>query len=409
MTNAYMSDSSYPSADLDLFSDAALLDPYPLYRQLRDQAPVVWLDSLGVYAIMRYDDVKSALRDWKTFSSAQGVGLNPAFNETRNMLQTDPPEHDHMRAIVGAPVTMASVAALTDQIQAEADHIVDAVLERGHIDGVRDLAWHLPLTIVSRFVGLPESARMQMLVWSEAASNLAGPVRPQPSPAYAGRASRAAEAIQGLFQFLGGGAAVREQVAPGSWAARLYEAADQGKIPLAMVPILLLDYIGPALETTISATGTLLALFAQHPDQWDSVRSDASLVAKAVNEAIRLDPPLPYFTRVSTVDAQIDGISIPAGSRVLLGYASANRDERAWEDPERFDVTRDSSKHLGFGHGLHSCMGMHLAKLEMNCLFNALRLRIQRIAFDGEPKRAVTNSALRAYHHLPLLLTAGAI
>jgi cytochrome P450 len=408
MNHHHVPHSSCPVADIDLFSDDALLDPYPLYRELRDSAPVVWLPSLGIYAVMRYDNVKSALRDWKTFSSAQGVGLSPAFNQTRNMLQTDPPEHDHLRSVVGTPVSMTAVATLTEQIQSEADYVVASVLERSRIDGVRDLAWHLPLTIVSRFVGLSETARMQMLVWSDAASNLAGPLLANPSEAYAQRTARAAEAIQGLFRFLGEGVG-REHVTPGSWASLLYDAADAGKIPHAMVPALLLDYIGPALETTISATGTLLSLFAQYPEQWDAVRRDATLIPKAVNEAVRIDPPLPYFTRVTTVDTEVDGISIPAGSRVMLGYASANRDERAWSDPDVFDIHRDSAKHLGFGHGLHSCMGMHLAKLEMNCLFNALRLQIHRIEMDGTPVRAVTNSALRAYHRLPLLLTRGMI
>ena len=188
-----------PSATLDLFSDQALLDPYPLYSALRAQGGAVWLPALGVYAVMRYSDVKAALRDWKTFSSAQGVSLSQQINAVPTMLQSDPPGHDELRAVVGAPLTAAAVAQLKEQIQAEANKAVAQVAGQGRFDGVRDLAWHLPLTVVSQFVGLPEEARRQMLVWSEAASNLAGPVLAQPSPAYA---QRAAEAMEGFLNRL---------------------------------------------------------------------------------------------------------------------------------------------------------------------------------------------------------------
>lgn len=390
-----------PTSDIDLFSDEALLDPYPLYRSLRDQAGAVWLRSLSLFAVMRHADVKAALRDWQTFSSAQGVGLNPAFNGARNMLQTDPPEHDRLRAVIGAPVTMAAVGQLTEQIQAEADRWVASLVERERFDGVCDFAWHLPLTIVSRWVGLPEEGRQQMLTWSEAVSNLAGPLRAAPSPAYATRTAASIEVVQGLFQYLAQQSG-RDQVQPDCWAARLYAAADEGKIPAEAVPLLLLDYIGPALETTIGATGTLLSYFARHPDQWQAVRDDAALIPGAVMEAVRIGPPLPYFTRVTTRETEIDGTVIPAGSRVMLGYASANRDERVREDPERFDVRRNTAQHLGFGHGVHACMGMHLARLEMGCLFKALRERVSRIELDGEPQRGVFNNGMRAYRHLPV-------
>jgi len=160
------------------------------------------------------------------------------------------------------------------------------------------------------------------------------------------------------------------------------------------------DYISPSLDTTILATGSLIWLLGRFPDQWDRIRADESLIPTAINEAVRLESPVRGFTRVATRDVVYDDQVISAGSRALLLYGSANRDERKWDHPERFDVTRDNRDHLGFGFGAHTCVGMHLARLEITALMKAFAKRVSRFEL-GEPKRAMSNT-LRGFDRLPV-------
>jgi hypothetical protein len=162
------------------------------------------------------------------------------------------------------------------------------------------------------------------------------------------------------------------QTRSGSWAAKLYEAGEQGVIPRTLCPVLMRDYLGPSLDTTIFATSKLILLFGQNPDQWDIVRDDPSLILNAINECVRLESPIQNFTRRLVADHDVDGARIPKGGRALVMYASANRDERKWDQAERFGVQRKVGEHVGFGHGIHTCAGMHLARMEMQVLLLAL-------------------------------------
>jgi len=160
------------------------------------------------------------------------------------------------------------------------------------------------------------------------------------------------------------------------------------------------DYLGPSLDTTIFATANLILLFGTYPDQWDLVRKDPALIPGAINEALRLESPIRGFTRHLTDNATIGDVTVPNASRVLLLYASANRDERKWEGPERFDVRRRASDHLGFGNGTHMCAGLHLARLEMTALLEVLVEKVRH--FDiGEPVLAL-NNVLRGLASLPV-------
>jgi len=157
------------------------------------------------------------------------------------------------------------------------------------------------------------------------------------------------------------------------------------------VPSLFRDFIAPSLDTTILATASLFWLLGTHPDQWDLLRDNPALLRGAINEAVRVESPIRGFTRVATRDTAIDGCAVPAGTRVLLLYASANRDERKWEDPARFDIRRRNLDQLGFGFGVHSCAGMHLARLEMECLMTAFLARVRRFSVAA-PQWALNNT-----------------
>jgi cytochrome P450 len=389
--------TSTPEYDVDLYSDAVLDDPYPHYRALRDLGPAVWLRRNGLWAISRHADVREALFNHTIFSSAEGVAANERTNTVSrgNLLASDPPEHDLLRKLVGAPLTPKAVTELRPVIDAEAERLVERLVARGSFDAVSDLASHLPVTIVSELVGLPEEGRQNMLKWAAATFDQLGGENE--------RTERARPVTQEMRDYCLHVATI-DKLKPGSWSARLYEAGQNGTVPAAMCPVLMRDYLGPSLDTTIFATANMIMLFGQNADQWDLLRSEPSLAANAVNEAIRLESPIKGFTRCLTRDHMLGTTMLRRGDRALLLFASANRDERKWPEAEQFDIRRKVSEQVGFGYGIHACAGMHLARLEMQALLQALIPRVRRFTL-GEPV-AATNNVLRGLRQLPVTIEA---
>lgn len=382
-----------PVYDVDLYSEAVLRDPYPHYRALRELGAVVRLPRNELYALGRFEDVRAALRNPGLFSSARGVAANDEVNEMSRgtTLASDAPLHDRLRAIIAAPLLPRALEEIGPQIRAEARRLVDDLVARGAFDAVTDLAQHLPLTIVSKLVGLEDYGRGSMLRWASSTFNVLGTMNE--------RGCAAMTDVREMRSYLGG-SEIRERLRPGSWGQRIFAAADRGEIEPERCPVLMRDYLGPSLDTTIFATANLILLFGKHPEQWDLVRQEPGLIPGAINEALRLESPIRGFTRHLTADATIGGVTVPEASRVLLLYASANRDERKWQEPERFDVRRRASDHLGFGNGTHMCAGLHLARLEMTALLEVMVDKVAR--FDiGEPVLAL-NNVLRGLASLPV-------
>ncbi|UPJ55956.1 cytochrome P450 [Bradyrhizobium sp. 192] len=382
-----------PVYDVDLYSDEVLHDPYPHYRALRELGPVVWLPRNGLHVVARFDDVRAALRNPSVFSSAQGVAANDHVNEISRgtTLASDAPLHDRLRAIIAAPLLPRALEDIGPQIRAEAGLLIDDLVARGEFDAVTDLAQHLPLTIVSKLVGLEDYGRSSMLRWAAATFNVLGGMN--------ARACAALKDVHDMRAYLGG-EQIRTRLRPGSWGDRIFAAADRGEVEAERCPVLMRDYLGPSLDTTIFATANLILLFGRHPAQWDIVRNDPALIPNAINEALRLESPVRGFTRHLVADATIGGLTVPRDSRVLLLYASANRDERKWQDPEQFDVKRRANDHLGFGNGTHMCAGLHLARLEMTALLEVLVERVAGFRI-GEPVLAM-NNVLRGLASLPV-------
>ena len=186
-------------------------------------------------------------------------------------------------------------------------------------------------------------------------------------------------------------------------AHELLTAADAGKLSHAECAPLMIDYIAPSLDTTISAISCALHLFATHPQQWQLLKDEPTLLPNAVNEVIRFESPLRAFARHARCETEVAGVRISEGARVLVIYASANRDEREWDNPETFDIRRDATRHLGFGQGAHACAGQSLARLETSAMLRALVDRVDRIEPTAEPTWAI-NNIIRRHKHLPLKL-----
>jgi cytochrome P450 len=389
-----MYNGTAPVSEIDLFSDEVIHDPYPIYQQIRDAGPAVWSERYQLYILSRYQDVRAALRNWQVFSSASGVGINGVINQSQSgtTLASDSPLHDQLRRIIAPPLSPAGLKDLTQMIEAEAISVVERLVSRGEFDLVKDLSCYLPYTIVTRLVGLPEAGRESMPSWGLAGFDVAGPADNPLSTA-------ALPTVMGMLAYVTD-PTLRERVLPGSWAANIFAAADRGEIREDQTIGLLLDYIAPSLDTTISALSNTLLLFARHPEAWDAIREDPSLIPQSVLESIRLESPIRGLTRLTTSATNVDGEIIPENARVLLLYGSANRDERKWPDPERFDIHRKPVDHLAFGHGVHICVGMHLAQLEIRAVIRALASRVTRFEL-GNPELLMSNF-LRGFNRIPV-------
>jgi cytochrome P450 len=376
-----------PRLELDLFSEVSLVDPYADYRTVRETAPVVHLSRPDVYAIGRFKDVQAALRAADILISGEGVGFSKAFNVTGGVLQSDGDLHRRLRTAMMQPLAPTNLKSIRDRLKELIVGHIATLKGIGEFDAMTRLARFLPVEAVSHLVGLPEKGRERMLDWAAAAFNLVGP---EDFPDDAAKLIEARKFMAGLKP----GA-----VSDGSWAASLFHAATTGKLTIAEALAAMSAYIIPSLDTTIFAKGHLLYNLASNPDQWALLRERRELVGPAVIEGVRHSSVLRWFSRVAVSDYEVDGIVIPAGARVMVLYGCANRDERRYENPERFDITRDARDQLSWGTGPHLCAGMHLARLEMEVMLEALLETDANISV-GEPVMA-TNRGLFGFARLP--------
>ncbi len=384
-----------PVSDVDFFSDQVIQDPYPVYETLRELGPVVYLPKNDLYLVARYKEVSEVLLQPLRFVSSRGVSPIQKVNDilVGSTLNSDPPVHDQTRAITSEPLLPGSLTDVEPRLKAAADGLIETLCARGEFDAVSDLAQYLPVTIVAELVGLPQTVGSdQMLKWASATFNLFGTEN--------SRTVQAFEDLKTLRDFLQEYGRP-EMLAEGGWAKRIFDVGPERGLSYELCAQLMRDYINPSLDTTISVTGQIIKFFADNPDQWEKIRNDVTLIPNAVEEAVRLATPIRAFTRYAVEDVDVSGHVIPKDCRVIVCYASANRDPRKFPDPDRFDVTRDVHDHMGFGRGVHMCMGMHLARREIILLIEALRRRVRRFEATGAPEVAMNNT-IRAYSKLPM-------
>lgn len=366
----------------NLYSPAAIADPYPVYAELRALGPVVRLRRHGAFALTRYDECKQTLLDDGTFVSGKGVGLNPLANRYSRgtTLNSDGEDHAHRRKLVAHRLTPRALKSMSEAVEEAAEKVVVEAVARAVAEGAVDgaaIARALPLQVVPDLVGWPEDEREHLLAWAAATFNVLGPIN--------STSLRSSVASLRMLRFATR-IARTGNVLPGSMGDEVIAAAHAGRITLSDASALMIDYLAPSLDTTISAISSALYLFAQHPDQWDALRADRTLIPNAVNEVVRYESPLRAFSRLVGTSTTIAGTPLRRGDRVLVLYASANRDETAWENPDTFDIRRpEAARHIGFGHGTHGCAGQGLARLETGAILNALADRVTRIHLTGTP------------------------
>jgi 4-methoxybenzoate monooxygenase (O-demethylating) len=393
--------AALPTSDVDPFSHEVLEDPLPMHEALREAGPVVHLTRYDTYALARYEQVRAALVDWQDLSSAAGVGLsNFRYEEPWRppslLLEADPPRHDAPRRVLTKVLGPRALRRLREDWLADAEALVDAVLAEGTtFDAVPRLAEAFPLRVFPDAVGLPADGRENLLPYGNHAFNAFGPS----NDLVAAGAPRVAE----LSAWVNARCA-REVLADDGFGAQIWAAADRGDITPAMAPLVVRSLLTAGVDTTVHALSAVLHAFATHPRQWQRLREEPSLARVAFDEAVRWESPVQTFFRTATCDVDVEGVVVPDGRKILVFLAAANRDPRRWEDPDTFDLSRDPSGHVGFGFGIHQCVGQHVARLEAEALLTALAARVERIELAG-PTRRHHNNTLRAWDSIPVHLS----
>jgi len=385
------------SLDYDPMSERWHEDPYPAYRRLRDESPVHFAPETNAWCVSRYDDVQHVLNDPETFSSramftvlmsggderppltwpgikamlrfALAARARPlAFIQARNLIASDGAVHTGMRAIVNRGFTPRRIAAWEPRVRELAQQCL-AKLRRGEpFDAVEDLAIPLPVTIIAEMLGVEPERRADFKRWSDTVIHFS---------TGSGRSNRFSDefvdAMTGLIRYLRKVARARRERPTDDLVSTLV-TSQEGEVGLTNYEVVLFVtlLLVAGNETTTNLIGNAVNALLDHPDQLARVVSDPSLVPSLVEETLRYDAPVQLIFRNATRDTEIAGTPIPEGSWVVPILGSANRDERRFEDPDRFDVGRNPQGHLGFGFGKHFCLGASLARLEATAALEAL-------------------------------------
>ncbi len=386
-----------PTLDVDPFSDAVLSDPYACHDELRDAGPVFWLEPLGVYGMARFDEVRASLLDHETFVSSRGVGLADFASEEpwrppSLLLEADPPLHDRTRGIMSAIFSPARLRENEPLWRERANQLVDELTENNSFDAVTDLAEVYPMRIFPDAVGLMDDGREHLLTYAAAVFNAFGPrnhIFEEGNAASVEAAAWVAEACK------------RENLKLGGWGQDVFAAADRGECTPDEAERLVRSLLSAGVDTTVNGIGHLLLAFTEHPHEWDNLRADPRLIRRAVDESIRWDSTVQTFFRTAARDKEVAGHLIPKDSKVLLFLAAANRDPRKWDRPELFDLSRTTSGHVGFGAGIHQCLGQVIARMEAQMIVGTLAERCRSITRAAEPVRRLNNT-LHALASLPV-------
>jgi len=389
-----------PSADLyDPLSAQSHEDPYPSYALLREQAPVYYCAAHDVWALSRYDDVRAALRDWQRFTSTQGVEMADyvGFFGTGNFLELDPPDHDTIRRILAPRFLTRAMRGYEPIVSRSAEEILDELPDAGEVDLGGGFTQRLPVLTICRLLGLPATeVPWAVAATTEMMTRPAGESGPSP------RADQLRSELVELF---------RSEVArrgngsdDDDILGDIARAISEGQLTTDDIPGICLLLIVAGMETTTSLLGAIVDALASGVVTAEQILTEEGLVAgEAIDEFLRHDAPVQWLCRVTTEAVTMHGVTIPAGARVLMLYGSANRDPAVFEAPGELRIGRDTSRHLSFGEGIHFCLGMPLAKLEVRVGIAALLRRYRGLHSAGSPQRYPSH-VIRGFERIPVVV-----
>ncbi|MGH6642463.1 MAG: cytochrome P450 [Bradyrhizobium sp.] len=388
-----------PRLDVDPFSLEFFADPYPTHELLRETGPVVHLDKWNVFAVARYAEVHAVLNDPATFCSSRGVGLSDFAKEKpwrpqSIILEADPPAHTRTRAVLNQVLSATVMRPLRERFAAAAEAKVDELLARKSFDAIADLAEAFPMSVFPDAMGLQQEGRENLLPYAGLVFNAFGPpnqLRQDAIDRSAPHQSYVAAQCQ------------RENLAPDGFGGCIHARVDTGDITEAEAPLLVRSLLSAGIDTTVNGIGAAVYCLARFPDQLTRLRQDPTLSRNAFEEAIRFESPVQTFFRTTTRDVELSGHRIGEGEKVLMFLGAANRDPRRWENADRYDIGRRTSGHVGYGSGIHMCVGQLVARLEGEVMMAALARKVAAIEITGSVKRRYNNT-LRGLESLPVTM-----
>jgi cytochrome P450 len=374
-------------------------DPYPTYKWMRSDDPVHYSEIEDVWVLSRYADCSAAFKDWKTWSSQRrGNLLNDLPKRVGKTLgTTDPPQHTFARSIVNKAFTPRTVAALEPTIRANAEKLTQQALEKGTIEFVDDISAPYNATILGAMFGVPEQEFIRLRHWLDDFFK-----REVPLP---GEEARQDIAMRQLREYMYQLARERE-VEPGDdlMTAMLLAEEDGKQLPVEQVVVTTMTFLTAGFESTNNLFTNLTFALALHPEIRLEIKQKPELIPDLIEEGMRWDAPTQGFVRTPTHDVTIHGKTIPENSQVLLHIGSANRDEREFENADRFDVHRPEQRHLGMGQGIHFCVGAPLGRRMTQILFEELLKVSERWEINLDSSARVTTPNFRGFTRLPLSL-----
>lgn len=374
-------------------------DPFPTYQRLRDEAPAYHNPDLGFWALSRYSDVLAALHDHETYCSRHGITLEER-SPLPMMITMDPPEHTKNRRLISRAFTPRRVAGLEPRVRELANHYLDEICEQGECDLIRDFSGRLPMDVISEMLGIPPSDRQELRRQTDLML-----LREHGKPEVTAEGDRAA---QQLFEYLLSDVRNKRRNPGDDLVSGLLEAEIDGErlTDVELVAFCFLLMIA-GNETTTKLIGNTLYWLTRFPGERRKLIDDPDVIPNAVEEVLRYEGSTQLMARTLTRDVTLHGQSMREGTRVLLLLGSANRDERVWgDDAERFDVGRKHPvQHLGFGHGIHVCLGAPLARLEMKVVLEEIHRRIPDYQVDLDRCSRMHSGNVRGYESMPMTFT----
>jgi cytochrome P450 len=394
----------------DFRDPAFLADPYPVFRQLRASAPV-FKAPFGRWFLTGYDDTAVLLRD-KRFgrgyhdpeAMVRRFGptamQEPAVVElTHMMLMRDPPDHTRLRGLVTKAFTARRIEALRDSIQLLTDRLVDKVAQRGSMDAIRELAFPLPVLVICELLGIPEADRQRFVTGSSSGAALLNPT--PPTRAELDRANAGSLESSAYFEAL---FEQRRRDPQDDLITQLVQAEEAGdRLSTAELRANVSLLFAAGHETTVNLIGNGFYSLLRHPEQWQILRDDPTLVANAIEEVLRFESPVQAVGRTASEPVELGGVGVEKNDIVVSLVGGANRDPAVFEDPERFDVTRNDLRPLSFGGGIHFCLGAQLARIEAAVVFETILRRLPDLKLtDPEHPKWRPSFVLRGLTELPV-------
>jgi 4-methoxybenzoate monooxygenase (O-demethylating) len=389
-----------PRSGIDPFSVDFLRDPHPAHEALREAGPVVWLEKHSVYVVARHAEVRQVLSGPATFCSGRGVGLSDFQREKpwrppSVVLERDPPEHDRARTVLNRALSATVMRSLRARFTAAADELAESLVRKARFDAVADCAEVYPMMVMPDAIGLSKQGREHLLPYAATVFNMFGPDNELRRSAVAQMAPHV-EWIASQCK--------REALADDGIGAAIHAGADTGEVTRQEAELLVRSLLSAGFDTTVHGIGAAMRQLALNPDQFAALRADPTKARAAFEEAVRLETPVQTFFRTTTRDVEIGGAIIPEGEKVLMLLGAANRDPRKWPEPDRYDIDRPTTGHVGFGAGVHMCVGQLLARLEGETLLGTFARVFARLETDGEPT-PLMNNTLRGWTRLPVIVT----